>query len=164
MDVNLRDVVHGVSAVYPLMVKQGRGHIVNTASLAGLLPAGLLTVYSMTKHAVVELSLSLRVEAAAKGVKVMVVCPSAVETAILDGEGVGGFNVRRYVTTDQGVKTAMSADTLAAQILASMQKNRAILATPRSARLAWIANRLSPNLGLLAGARVVRSQRQHMAG
>lgn len=164
MDVNLRGVVHGIAAAYPLMVKQGRGHIVNTASLAGLLPAGLLTVYSMTKHAVVGLSLSLRIEAAAKGVKVLVVCPAAVETAILDGEGVGGFDVRRYVTTDQGVRTAMSPDTLAAEILEAMRKNKAILVTPRTARLAWIANRLSPSLGMLAGARVVRSQRQYLAG
>lgn len=164
MDVNLRGVVHGIAAAYPLMVKQGRGHIVNTASLAGLLPAGLLTVYSMTKHAVVGLSLSLRIEAAAKGVKVLVVCPAAVETAILDGEGVGGFDVRRYVTTDQGVKTAMSPDSLAAEILEAMRKNKAILVTPRTARLAWITNRLSPSLGMLAGARVVRSQRQYLAG
>lgn len=39
IDVNLRGVVHGVQAVYPLMVRQRSGHIVNTASLAGLLPA-----------------------------------------------------------------------------------------------------------------------------
>ncbi|HEY5335391.1 MAG TPA: SDR family NAD(P)-dependent oxidoreductase, partial [Mycobacteriales bacterium] len=83
IDINLRGVVHGVAAAYPVMVHQGRGHIVNTASLAGLLPAGLLTVYSTTKHAVVGLSLSLRAEAAARGVKVLVVCPSAVETAML---------------------------------------------------------------------------------
>lgn len=108
--MNLRGVVHGVAAAYPVMVRQGNGHIVNTASLAGLLPAGLLTVYSMTKHAVVGLSLSLRAEAASRGVKVLVVCPSAVETPILDGpDGRGGFDVRRYVTTDQGVKTPMQA-------------------------------------------------------
>lgn len=164
LDVNVRGVVHGIAAAYPLMVEQGHGRIVNTASLAGLLPAGLLTVYSMTKHAVVGLSLSLRVEAAAKGVKVMVVCPAAVETSILDAEGVGGFDVRRYVTTDQGVKTAMPPDVVAGEILEAVRKDKAILVTPRRARLAWAINRVSPSLGMLAGKRVVRSQRQHMAG
>lgn len=49
IDVNLRGVVHGVQAVYPLMVRQRSGHIVNTASLAGLLPAPGATAYAMTK-------------------------------------------------------------------------------------------------------------------
>ncbi len=39
IDVNLRGVIHGVAAAYPVMIRQGRGHIVNTASLAGLVPA-----------------------------------------------------------------------------------------------------------------------------
>ena len=53
-------MVHGVVAAYPLMVKQGYGHIVNTASLAGLLPFPFGVPYAMTKHAVVGLSVSLR--------------------------------------------------------------------------------------------------------
>ncbi len=54
IDVNIRGVVHGVAAAYPVMVKQGHGHIVNTASMAGLAAAGRgITSYVMTKHAVV---------------------------------------------------------------------------------------------------------------
>lgn len=163
IDVNLRGVVHGVVAAYPVMVRQGRGHIVNTASLAGLLPAGLLTVYSTTKHAVVGLSLSLRAEAAARGVKVLAVCPSAVETSILDpSDGRGGFDVRRYVTTDQGVKTPLAPSVLADEILGAMRKDRALLVTPRSARIAWYLNRLSPAVGLRLGRRVVSIERRQM--
>src|SRR4051794_11415364 len=65
IDINLRGVVHGVVAAYPQMIKQGRGQIVNTASMGGLMAAGLLTSYIATKHAVVGLSLALRSEAAA---------------------------------------------------------------------------------------------------
>lgn len=163
IDVNLRGVVHGVAAAYPVMVRQGRGHIVNTASLAGLLPAGLLTVYSATKHAVVGLSLSLRAEAAARGVRVLVVCPSAVETAILDAnDGHGGFDVRRYITTDQGVKTPLAPAVLADEILGAMRKDRALLVTPRSARIAWYLNRLSPTAGLQLGRRGVSRERRQM--
>ena len=77
-------VVHGVLAAYPIMIGQGRGHIVNTASLAGLVPAPGLTPYSMTKHAVVGLTTSLRPEAASHGVRVSVVCPGVIDTPLLD--------------------------------------------------------------------------------
>ena len=75
IDVNIRGVVHGVAAAYPLMVRQGHGHIVNTASMAGLTAAGQITSYVTTKHAVVGLSLALRSEAVSRGVGVLVVCP-----------------------------------------------------------------------------------------
>jgi NAD(P)-dependent dehydrogenase (short-subunit alcohol dehydrogenase family) len=84
IDVNIRGVVHGVAAAYPLMVRQGYGHIVNTASMAGLAAAGQITSYVMSKHAVVGLSLALRSEAAGRSVGVLAVCPTAVETPILD--------------------------------------------------------------------------------
>lgn len=84
LDVNVRGVIHGVHAAYPLMLAQGFGHIVNTALATGLLPVPLLAPYSMSKHAVVGLSPSLRAEAADRGVKVSVVCPGVIETPILD--------------------------------------------------------------------------------
>src|SRR5262249_26181952 len=70
IDVNLRGVVHGLQAAYPLMLRQGFGHIVNTASMQGLMPSPLTGCYSATKHALVGLSKALRVEAAASGVRV----------------------------------------------------------------------------------------------
>lgn len=104
IDVNIRGVVHGVAAAYPLMVRQGHGHIVNTASMAGLTAAGQVTSYVMTKHAVVGLSMALRSEAAARGVGVLAVCPAAVETPILDKGSVGGFVGRDYFLQAQGGK------------------------------------------------------------
>ncbi len=82
--VNLRGVINGVSAAYPIMVDQGTGRIVNTASAAGLSPVAGAVAYSTTKHAVVGLSLSLRAEAAVYGVGVSVLCPGALETPIID--------------------------------------------------------------------------------
>ena len=104
IDVNIRGVVHGVAAAYPLMVRQGHGHIINTASMAGLTAAGQITSYVMTKHAVVGLSLALRSEAVSRGVGVLVVCPAAVETPILDKGAVGGFVGRNYFLQGQGVQ------------------------------------------------------------
>ena len=84
IDVNLRGVVHGVHAAYPIMREQGFGHIINMASAAGLIPAAAEGAYGATKHAVVGLSSTLRIEAASFGVKVSVVCPGLVDTPILD--------------------------------------------------------------------------------
>lgn len=160
IDVNVRGVVHGVAAAYPVMIRQGYGQIVNTASMGGLMAAGLITSYVTTKHAVVGLSLALRSEAAAKGVGVTVVCPSAVETPILDKGYVGRFDGRDYYLRGQGVRRPLDPDALATDVLAAVARNRAMLVTPRTARLAWRLGRLSPRL-VERGARTFVEKQRH---
>jgi NAD(P)-dependent dehydrogenase (short-subunit alcohol dehydrogenase family) len=145
IDVNIRGVVHGVAAAYPLMVRQKHGHIINTASMAGLTAAGQVTSYVMTKHAVVGMSLALRSEAVARGVGVTVVCPAAVETPILDKGAIGGFVGRDYFLQAQGGK-AYDPDRLADDILRAVEKNKAILVKPRVAHAQWLFARLAPGL------------------
>ena len=70
------------------MVSQGFGHIVNMASYQGLIPAGAATAYVTTKHAVVGFSTSLLSEAVQFGVKVSVVCPGFIDTAIFESADV----------------------------------------------------------------------------
>ena len=85
--VNLFGVIHGVRAFVPRMIEQGEGHVVNTASIAGLLSVPFSAPYCATKHAVVALSECLQHELAAVAggkVKVSVVCPSWVKTNIAD--------------------------------------------------------------------------------
>ncbi len=163
IDVNVRGVVHGVAAAYPQMIRQGHGHIVNTASMAGLAAAGQLTSYVMTKHAVVGMSLALRSEAAAHGVGVLAVCPAAVETPILDKGAVGGFVGRDYFLQGQGVKTAYDADRLAADTLRAIERNKAILVKPRRAHASWLLARLAPGLMQRLSMRFVASQRAAQA-
>jgi len=159
IDVNVRGVVHGVVAAYPVMVRQGHGHIVNTASMAGLTAAGQLTSYVMTKHAVVGLSLALRSEAAAHGVGVLAVCPAAVETPILDKGAVGGFVGRDYYLKGQGIRTAYDPDRLARDTLRAIERNKALLVVPRRARAAWVLTRLAPGLMQRMSIRFVARQR-----
>ncbi len=90
IDVNLRGVVNGVQAAYKVMLAQGFGHIINTASLAGITPAPGAVAYATTKYAVVGLSTSLRAEAAPLGIRVSVFCPGYIRTPILDGGGKYG--------------------------------------------------------------------------
>lgn len=163
IDVNIRGVVHGVAAAYPVMVRQGHGHIVNTASMGGLTAAGQITSYVMTKHAVVGLSLALRSEAAARGVGVTALCPAAVETPILDKGAVGGFVGRDYYLKGQGIKTPYDPDRLARDTLVAIERNKALLIKPRLARAQWLFARLAPGLMQRASVRFVESQRAMQA-
>ncbi|MET4431975.1 MULTISPECIES: SDR family oxidoreductase [unclassified Mycolicibacterium] len=144
IDVNIRGVVHGVAAAYPVMVAQGHGHIVNTASMAGLAAAGQITSYVMSKHAVVGLSLALRSEAAGRGVGVLAICPTAVETPILDKGAIGGFVGRDFYRMGQRSATFASADDLARDTLTAIERNKALLVWPRQARTAWRVARFAP--------------------
>ena len=150
IDINIRGVVHGVVAAYPIMVKQRHGHIINTASVAGLVPGGLLAPYALTKHAVVGLSLSLRPEAANFGVGVSALCPSAVDTPILDSNNPPDLpqswrpDIRRYLTRLGG--EPYPVDRLAEDTLRGVERNLALIITPRSARIGYLVHRLFPGL------------------
>jgi len=88
MGANLWGVIHGVRVFVPIMLEQGdEGHVVNTASLAGLMAGGGNT-YGVTKHGVVSLSESLYLELQTAGAKISasVLCPGWVNTDILDAE------------------------------------------------------------------------------
>jgi NAD(P)-dependent dehydrogenase (short-subunit alcohol dehydrogenase family) len=159
IDVNLRGVVHGVAAAYPVMIRQGSGHLVNTASMGGLMAAGLITSYVATKHAVVGLSLALRTEAAAHGVGVTVVCPAAVETPILDQGELGSVRGRDYYLKGQGVRRPLDPDDLAVQVLAGVAAGKAMVVAPRQARIAWRVGRLAPGLTQRMATRFVAQQR-----
>ncbi len=86
IDVNLLGVAYGVGVFAPLLVEQGEGHIVNTASEAGLVTSAMLGAYSASKHAVVGLSESLYRELEATPVGVSVLCPNLVRTRIFESE------------------------------------------------------------------------------
>lgn len=158
IDVNLRGVVHGVAAAYPVMIGQRSGHIVNTASAAGLMASGLMTSYCATKHAVVGLSLALRSEARVNGVGVTVVCPSAVETPILDKGAVGSFSGRSFMSEAERGARPYDPDRLAADVLRAVQRKRAVLVVPARTRFGWFLGRMSPRLMRWLLDRFVASQ------
>ena len=142
IDVNLRGVVHGVRAAYPHMVEGRRGHIVNIACAAGLVPFPLTAAYSATKHGVVGLSTALRSEAARHGVKVSVVCPSVVDTSMFDS--IEYFGVDKEALLSPVSRAMMSPDKCAQRILRGLRRNRAIIPIGLGSRLAWGLYRLAP--------------------
>ena len=156
IDINLNGVINGVAAAYPLMVEQGSGHIVNTASIAGLVPVFGEVSYSTSKHGVVGLSLALRIEGALHGVKVSVVCPGFIETPI--------FYTSKVVKLDRDKLLAempktMPADQCAREILRGVERNKSTIAVTTSAKVLWLLHRYTPWLLGWLGKRSLKKMR-----
>jgi NAD(P)-dependent dehydrogenase (short-subunit alcohol dehydrogenase family) len=144
INVNLWGVVHGIRAAYPRMVRQRSGHIVNTASLAGLSPACLELSYTASKYAVVGLSRGLRAEAEAYGVKVSVVCPGFINTPILHVT-----QMRRPIDRQRLIAlapTPLPPERCAQIVLRGVEKNRSVIPVTGHAWLGWLLERVSPAL------------------
>lgn len=140
--VNLMGVVHGVAAAYPLMVRQGRGQIVNIASLAGLITAPGLGPYAATKSAVVSLTNALRAEGEALGVRASVVCPGFVDTPIY--ANTLGVKVDKEALIKKLGLRMMPAREAALTILRGVERNQGVIVFPWSARFLWLLTRFCP--------------------
>jgi NAD(P)-dependent dehydrogenase (short-subunit alcohol dehydrogenase family) len=149
-DVNLRGVVHGIQAVYPTMIRQHSGQIVNTASMAGLVTNAGMASYSATKHAVVGLSKALRVEAERHGVQVSVLCPGVIRTPILAGGEYGrydGANDEKLLEFWEALRP-MAPEKFAERALRAVLRGDAIIVVPGWWKALWYLERLSPALSM----------------
>ena len=165
VDVNLLGVINGIQAAYPIMMKQGFGHIINTASMAGLLVGPANVPYTTTKYAVIGLSKSLRAEAAQSGIRVSVLCPGVVRTPILEGGGKYGKilidappeQLRQMLERLKPI----SPNLFAQKVLKSVAKNKALIIVPSWWKGFWWIHRLSPSLGIsLAQKRFLKLQKK----
>lgn len=144
VDTNLWGVIYGSINAYEVMLKQGFGHIINTASMAGLLPFPSQTAYVATKFGVVGFSQSLRLEAAAFGINVSVVCPGFVRTGIFEASPFIKVDKQKLLAA---LPPKMVAPKQAAQIiLKGVRKNKAVIVFPLGARIIWWLYRLCPVL------------------
>jgi NAD(P)-dependent dehydrogenase (short-subunit alcohol dehydrogenase family) len=150
IDVNLRGVVHGVHAALPHMIRQDSGHIVNIASLAGLIPSPNMSPYTATKHAVVGMTLAMQLDMADTNIKFTVVCPGFVDTPILDKLNPADLPpvasngaARPFAESFPGGLYDVSE--LAQDITAGIEKNETMLVAPTAAKAAWRSYRTSPS-------------------
>ncbi len=154
VDVNLRGVINGVQAAYPVMIKQAFGHIINTASMAGLIPQPGNVAYAATKCGVVGLSKSLRAEAASKLVRVSVLCPGFIRTPLLEGgkygKTVGEMSEAKQRRLQEWIEKnkPMPVNIFAKKALDLILQNKAIIILPSICKLYWWINRLFPSLGM----------------
>lgn len=160
LDVNLYGVIHGVAAVYPAMVARGAGQIVNTASMAGLLPGPGMASYATSKHAVVGLSKALRIEAAPHRVRVSVLCPGAVRTPILTHGKYGRAGERGLSAAAMGKLweklRPMDPGDFAGDALDAIERGVSVIILPRWWRLLWLLERGSQELSSALSRRFYR--------
>jgi len=155
MGVNLWGVIHGVRSFVPIMLAQDTEcHIVNTASLSGLISFPRGSVYAVTKHGVVTLSESLHHELAERGgkVKVSVLCPGLVKTRILDcarnrperlaaTAPMGPVAAAAWETLRQQMQTAMPPAQVADAVFQAIREERFYILTHPEGK-EWIRTRM----------------------
>ena len=140
VDINLLGVVRGCRTFTPLFKEQGSGHIVNTASLAGLVHAPGMSAYNTVKAGVVALSETLSHELSPHGIDVSVVCPSFFRTNL--GASFQGADTemedagRRMVSGSR-----RSAEQVAQTVVRGIDARRDVILTDREGQVAWRAKR-----------------------
>jgi NAD(P)-dependent dehydrogenase (short-subunit alcohol dehydrogenase family) len=116
LGVNMWGVIHGIRAFVPLIIESGEGHVVNTASMAGVMAGPGMGPYTASKHAVVAISETLyrELDITAPQVKVSVLCPGWVDTGIAESDRnrpaeLGGGVQREAAPSDQEAVRGMLA-------------------------------------------------------
>jgi NAD(P)-dependent dehydrogenase (short-subunit alcohol dehydrogenase family) len=144
--INYWGVVNGVHAFVPRMIEQGGGHIVNTASMAGLVGLPYVVPYCATKFAVVGLSEALSAELAHHDIHVTVICPGAVRTGVMENARLvlpGGTHEKLVRGLE---RWAPVPEKIAAKILAAVRRNRSFVIAGGSMRPLWSLRSLSVGL------------------
>ncbi len=141
LDVDVMGVVHGIDLCYPIMIKQGAGHIINISSLAGLLPVSGSLAYVAAKHALVGMTGVLRMEGAPLGVRFSVACPGAIATGWQENVEWRHIDYASLMKTlpDKPQPVSDYVDFL----LRGVERNEAMIISG-FARFMWRVHRLSP--------------------
>ena len=165
IDINLLGVVRGCRTFVPMMKQAGGGHIVNTASLAGLVHAPSMASYNAVKAAVVAVSETLRHELAPDRIDVSVICPSFFRTNL--AESLQGKDVDMEETAVRLITQApRSADEVASKALEGVRNRRFIVLTDSDGVAAYNAKRYARkayDAAMIRSAKQVREGKDPMA-
>ncbi|MGX1857243.1 SDR family NAD(P)-dependent oxidoreductase [Dietzia sp. NPDC055340] len=142
-DINLLGVARGCRTFVPMLKKQGRGRVVNTASLAGLVHPPTMSSYTAVKAAVVAISESLRWELEPFGVDVSVICPSFFRTNLASSlnssdPAAAGF-ASKLIT-----RAKLDADQIAAEVMLALDAGEFLILPDPDARKNYRGKRLLP--------------------
>jgi NADP-dependent 3-hydroxy acid dehydrogenase YdfG len=145
IDINTLGAVRGCKVFAPAFKKQGGGHIVNIASIAGISCTPHMSSYNATKAAVIALSETLRWELKPANIGVTVVCPSMFRTGLAQSSGFQNEKLKESVEKLMDA-SKLSANDIAKSVVSAVQKNQFMLLPHKSSRWLWWLKRLSPDL------------------
>ena len=146
IEVNLMGTIHGVHAFVPRMLRQGRAaHIVNTASMAGLVASAELVPYTTSKFGVVGLSEALNAELEPKGIRVTALCPGLIDTNIVRDATYRGEVARdAQRVQDFYHRRGASPEDVAEAVVRALRRKPIIQVVPYSHVMpVWIVKRVS---------------------
>lgn len=147
MGINLMGVVHGCKAFGARMADAGRGHIVNIASAAGYYAAPDMSAYSASKHAVMGLTESLRVEMAACGIGVSAICPGVINTNIVAASRMhGGAAKAQDKLVSLYKRRNYGPEHVADAVIDAILHNRAVVPVSPEAWALYAGKRLVPGM------------------
>ncbi len=167
MSINLGGVLHGCHFFIPKMVARQRGgHVVNIASVFGIVASPSALGYSAAKFAVVGLSEGLRMELADDGIAVSVICPGMISTKIVKDckySAAPGIDVEalRTLATKIWAKRRYPPEKVAATILDAIYKHRPMVPVTPEAWLAYWLKRIAPNSTFALGRTMHRRVLDH---
>ena len=144
LDVNLLGVVRGCRLFLPGMIANGRGHVVNTASFAGLAGAPGIMSYGVSKAAVVALSEQLRVELHDKGIGVSVLCPAFFRTNLLES-WQGAPRLKAFAARQMEI-SGDTLDGVADRVFAAVERGDFLVLPTRREPMRWRLKRWLPEL------------------
>jgi NAD(P)-dependent dehydrogenase (short-subunit alcohol dehydrogenase family) len=144
VDINLWGPVHGCHVFVPRLRRQGRGHVLNVASAAGLLAAPGMGPYNVTKAGVVALSETLYGELAGTGIGASVLCPTFFQTDIADASRLTGHAELLDMVRAQMAGAKIQADGVARLALDGVARGTLHIVPHPDGRWAWRLKRLAP--------------------
>jgi short-subunit dehydrogenase len=139
--VNLLAPIQLIHELLPTLREQPEAHILNVASITGLVPKRRIAAYQATKFALIGLSQSLRFEYSPYGLGVSAICPGFVETNLLKAAERTGMTTKRPKLKSWWV---ISPDRVAKVAVRAIENNRGLVVTPALAKLFWWMQRLAP--------------------
>lgn len=142
-EVNVLSVVRGTRLFLPAMLKRGSGHVVSTASFAGLAGAPGLMTYGVSKAAVVAFSEQLRAECHGSGIDVSVICPAFFKTNLM--QSTVGTEKIKHLGQKMMDRSPDSLDQVADRIFADILKKKFLIIPTKNEPMLWRIKRFFPN-------------------
>jgi NAD(P)-dependent dehydrogenase (short-subunit alcohol dehydrogenase family) len=145
IDIMLMSVVYGCRTFIPVFKRQGRGHIVNVASSAGIVSLPEMAPYNVTKAGVISLSETLRTELMGSGIGVTVVCPTFFKTNLMDQARATDERQTKMANAFFDKLCFGTVESVTKSTMKAISRNRFYVLPQPDSKLFWFLKRMTPH-------------------